>query len=156
MAELVEKSVLNLEDLSADEVEELHLDGFTSSEDESHVASVENIHGDNISSVEEHIYFHYTEKKQQQDLMFTVQYNRKLVMLGVADPTAVAMSNLKKYFGGDSISAIVGSIASPKREIFEKLLKVDIRGQWADACLTEFRLSVLENREAIYTAYPQL
>lgn len=106
-------------------------------------------------AIAEHIYLQYSELKQAQDAKWVDSYTTKLKAIGVENLEAQIVSMTSEFLSGESLEECVGDIENAiQKEMYIKLIKVAIRTQWAEDCITEGKAAIAEDREPKYPEYP--
>ena len=106
--------------------------------------------------IEDHIYRHYTDRKQAQDDKWINYHRTNLVAAGVTDVEAQVVTAIKAVQGGKTIATALKDVPADQKPAFEKLVKIGLRTVWAKACIDEGLAAMAESREPVYPPFPEL
>lgn len=107
-------------------------------------------------AIETHIYSFYPQKKQSQDEKYVSSYTTKLKAQGVVDLEVQVVAMVVAFFGGTSLNEVLVGVPNEQKYLFEKLVKVGVRTEWAELCVIEGKSSITEKREPVYAEFPEL
>ena len=105
-------------------------------------------------AIEDAIYKFYPAKQQAQDEKWVSSFTTKLKAQGVADLEVKIVDMATSFFSGTNLSEVIADVDDEQKPLFEKLVKVGIRTEWAELCVTEGKSAIAENREPVYPEFP--
>ena len=105
--------------------------------------------------IEAFIYSNYPEKKQAQDEKWINSFTTKLKAQGVNDLEVQVVDMVTSFLTGSSLEDVLVDVSTEQKPYFEKLVKVAVRSEWAESCISEGLLAYTENREPVYSDFPK-
>lgn len=107
-------------------------------------------------AIENHIYTNYPQKKQAQDEKWVSSFTTKLKAQGVDNLEVQVVQMIGLFFSGKTLEeSLAGVTEQQLKPLFEKLVKVGIRTEWAERCIVEGTTAIAENREPEYPEFPK-
>ena len=105
-------------------------------------------------AIETYIYSHYTAKKQAQDSVWIENFRTKLEAHGVKDLSKKIADFTTSFYNGKSLEEVLIGIDDSVKFMYEKLVKVAIKNEWAYEAIQEGKKAIAENREPNYPPFP--
>ncbi len=113
----------------------------------------ESIH--KADDIETFIYSKYSAKIQAQDNGWKDNFRTKLVASGVADIDTQVVEMASSFLKGKKLSKILAGVSDQVRPMYEKLVKVAVKNEWALLCIQEGKKAIAQNREPVYAQFPK-
>jgi hypothetical protein len=107
-------------------------------------------------AIENHIYANYPQKKQAQDEKWVSSYTTKLKAGGVENLEVKVVQMITSFFSGSTLEECLSGVNKEQKPLFEKLVKVGIRTEWAELCIIEGKRAIAKNDEPNYPEFPKL
>ena len=128
-----------------------------------------------LQKLSAHIYSKYPQEKQAQDERWVSSFSTKLkaadihnlesVVVGVVLDLAnnTLEQSVKNVVAGLS-DDVINKINKPNKtqrkqfitDALTKLVKIALRSEWLEDCITEGKTAIEENREPVYAVFPEL
>jgi hypothetical protein len=105
--------------------------------------------------IEEHIYSMYSEKKQAQDNGWVQNFTTKLKAGGITDVETQIVTMASSFLTGKKLNKILTGVDGAVKPMYEKLVEVAVKNEWAYLCIGEGKKAIAENREAVYPEFPK-
>ena len=104
--------------------------------------------------IENHIYSKYPAKTQQQDNGWVQNFTTKLVANGVTDLDKQVVELTTSFFSGKTIDEVLAGVDDALKPMYEKLVKVAVKNEWAYNCILAGKEAIKNNTDAEYPAFP--
>jgi len=105
-------------------------------------------------AIEDYIYSKYTQTKQAQDAGWVANFTTKLVAGGVLDLDEQIVNFTFLFYEGKTLKEILIDIDDAVKPMYEKLVKVAVKNEWAYNCIQAGKKAITDNTEAVYPAFP--
>lgn len=115
--------------------------------------TIEKIEAKN-QDIENHIYSKYTKLKQAQDAGWVQNFTTKLVANGANDLDNQIVGFTFSFYEGKTLEEILINIDDAVKPMYEKLVKVAVKNEWAYNCILAGKKAITDNTEADYPAFP--
>jgi len=113
------------------------------------VGLIENI------SIEDYIYNYYPAITQAQDNGWVQNFTTKLNAGGVTDLDKQIVEFTTSFLkDGKKLSEILAGVEISLLPMYEKLVKVAVKNEWAYNCIITGKKAIADNTEAEYPAFP--
>jgi len=105
-------------------------------------------------AIEDFIYSEYTQTKQAQDAGWVANFTTKLVAGGVENLDEQIVNFTFLFYEGKTLEEILININDAVKPMYEKLVKVAVKNEWAYNCIQAGKKAITDNTEAVYPAFP--
>ena len=102
------------------------------------------------------IYSKYPQSKQSSDLADKLYFENALKAKGVKTLEKTIVTKITAFNDGKTFDEILDGVADENKEAMAQLLKVGIRVSWVQACKSELKTAIAENREPVYPEFPEI
>ena len=102
------------------------------------------------------IYSKYPQPKQSSDLADKLYFENALKAKGVKTLEKTIVTKITAFNDGKTFDEILDGVADENKEAMAQLLKVGIRISWVQACKSELKTAIAENREPVYPEFPEI
>ncbi len=106
--------------------------------------------------LEEHIYCFYPALKQQQDTAWSHNFTTKLYAIGIKNLDNQIVGFTASFYKGKSLNDILINIDNDLVLMYEKLIKVAVRNEWAYNCILASAEATKNNTDADYPVFPRI
>jgi len=106
--------------------------------------------------IESILYLKYPQSKQSSDLADKLYFENALKAKGVKTLEKTIVTKITAFNDGKTFDEILDGVADENKEAMAQLLKVGIRISWVQACKSELKTAIAENREPVYPEFPEI
>ena len=103
-----------------------------------------------------YIYMFYSQSKQSSDLADKLYFENILKAKGVKTLEKTIVTKITAFNDGKTFDEILVGVVDENKEAMAQLLKVGIRVSWVQACKSELKTAIAENREPVYPEFPEI
>jgi len=107
-----------------------------------------------VQAIEDYVYSKYPLTKQTQDDKWEANFSTKLKATGVTELEKKIVEMVTSFFSGKTLAEIVSGLDDAVKPLYEKLVKIGVRNEWAYLCIQEGTNAIAEQREAVYPEFP--
>lgn len=109
-----------------------------------------------IPYIQQYIYMHYPQDKQNSDLADKVYFENILKASGFNELEKTVVEKVINFKKGTSLNELLSDVEDANKEAIGQLIKVGIRVDWVQMCKAELRASILAKKEAKYPEFPEV
>jgi len=109
-----------------------------------------------VKAIELHIYANYSQKTQAQDNGWVQNFTTKLKAGGVNDLNVQVVGFATSFLkDGKKLNEILAGVDVSVLPMYEKLVKVAVKNEWAYLVIQEGKKAIAENRKPTYVEFPK-